>query len=117
MQELGSSLVSPLPRWPVEPTQPHALEGCADTAFAAASALLTLVCAVAAAVAASLLLQEGAALQASGEAMYSGDEPLAPNALYAAYVTSKVAAGKLAHVDWQPALTVAGEVLLTLSLQ
>jgi xanthine dehydrogenase molybdopterin-binding subunit B len=48
-------------------------------------------------------------LQASGEALYTGDEPLAPNALYAAYVTSTRAAGRLSHVDWQPALAVPGE--------
>lgn len=56
-----------------------------------------------------LLLQEGALLQASGEALYTGDEPLAPNALYAAFVTSKRAAGRLARVDWAPALAVEGE--------
>jgi xanthine dehydrogenase molybdopterin-binding subunit B len=56
-----------------------------------------------------LLLQEGALLQASGEALYTGDEPLAPNALHAAYVTSARAAGSILHVDWQPALAVDGE--------
>jgi xanthine dehydrogenase molybdopterin-binding subunit B len=52
-------------------------------------------------------------LQASGEALYSGDEPLAPGALYAAYVTSRRAAGRLSRVDWQPALAVQGAVLLS----
>ncbi|WIA12062.1 hypothetical protein OEZ85_012139 [Tetradesmus obliquus] len=54
--------------------------------------------------------KEGALLQASGEALYTGDEPLAPNALYAACVSSKRAAGRLARVDWAPALAVEGVV-------
>ena len=53
-------------------------------------------------------LQDGGVLQATGEAMYAEDVPVACSALYAAYVTSSTAAARLVSVDWAAALCVPG---------